>query len=109
LLNRLILEAFSKLSAAQVIERLDQAGIANARMNDIQGVWDHAQLAARQRWTKVQTPAGEIPALYPPGIAPGDEPNMGPVPALGQHTDAILSELGLSKARIAEMREAGTV
>jgi crotonobetainyl-CoA:carnitine CoA-transferase CaiB-like acyl-CoA transferase len=57
----------------------------------------------------VQTPAGEIPALYPPGIAPGDKPNMGPVPALGQHTDAILSELGLSEARIAEMREAGTV
>jgi crotonobetainyl-CoA:carnitine CoA-transferase CaiB-like acyl-CoA transferase len=104
-----ILEAFASLSAAQVIGRLDDAGIANARMNDMRGVWNHEQLIARQRWTKVSTPAGEIPALYPPGVAPADEPTMGPVPALGQHTDAILRELGLNDSLIEEMRVAGAV
>jgi itaconate CoA-transferase len=108
-LARLILEAFATLSAAQVIERLDEAGIANARMNDMQGVWNHEQLLARKRWTKVQTPAGEIPALYPPGVTPAEEPNMGAVPALGQHTDSILHELGLSDVQIREMHEAGAV
>ena len=92
-----------------MIERLDEAGIANARMNDMQGVWNHEQLLARKRWTKVQTPAGEIPALYPPGVTPAEEPNMGAVPALGQHTDSILHELGLSDVQIREMHEAGAV
>jgi crotonobetainyl-CoA:carnitine CoA-transferase CaiB-like acyl-CoA transferase len=67
-LAQIILAAFSTLTAAQVIERLEAAGIANARMNDMHAVWEHEQLAARRRWTKVQTPAGEIPALYPPGL-----------------------------------------
>ena len=108
-LAQLILEVFSSLSAAQVIERLDEAGIANARMNDMQAVWNHEQLVARQRWTTVQTPAGEIPALFPPGVAPSEEPCMGPVPALGQHSDAILRELGFSDAQIEDMRQAGAV
>lgn len=108
-LARLILEAFSGLSAAQVIERLDEAGIANARMNDMQAVWNHEQLVARQRWTTVQTPAGEIPALYPPGVAPSEESRMGAVPALGQHSEAILRELGFSSIQIGEMRAVGAI
>ncbi|RDK03620.1 CaiB/BaiF CoA transferase family protein [Paraburkholderia lacunae] len=108
-LTELILAAFSSLSAAQVIERLDAAGIANARMNDMQAVWDHEQLAARGRWTKVQTPAGEIPALYPPGVAPSEAPFMGGVPALGQHAESILHELGFDDSQIHAMRELGTI
>jgi itaconate CoA-transferase len=92
-----------------VIERLDEAGIANARMNDMQAVWNHEQLVARQRWTTVQTPAGEIPALYPPGVAASEEPRMGAVPALGQHSEAILRELGFSDAQIGDLRELGAV
>jgi crotonobetainyl-CoA:carnitine CoA-transferase CaiB-like acyl-CoA transferase len=108
-LARLILDAFASLSAAQVIERLDEAGIANARMNDMQAVWTHEQLVARQRWTTVQTPAGEIPALYPPGVAPSEEPRMGAVPALGQHSEAILQELGFSSTQIEDMHAAGAI
>jgi itaconate CoA-transferase len=108
-LSELILAAFSSLSAAQVIERLEAAGIANARMNDMQAVWEHEQLAARMRWTKVQTPAGEIPALYPPGVDPSEEPLMGSVPALGQHSESILHELGFDDSQIHAMRELGAI
>ncbi|GAB3626885.1 CoA-transferase [Pandoraea terrae] len=108
-LTRLILEAFAGMTAAQVIERLEEASIANAHMNDMQAVWNHEQLSARKRWTTVQSPAGEIPALYPPGVAPSDDALMGAVPALGQHTNAILRELGFSESRIAEMHGSGAI
>src|SRR5512133_3152173 len=66
-LKVLILAAFGKLSTGQVLARLDQAQIANARMNDMAGLWAHPQLKARDRWVKVGSPAGNIPALLPPG------------------------------------------
>ncbi|QCP53695.1 CoA transferase [Trinickia violacea] len=108
-LGHLIDQAFSSLTARQVIERLDEASIANAQMNDMQAVWAHEQLAARKRWTRVATPAGEIPALYPPGLGHEDGPRMDPVPALGQHTDAILQELGYSEAHIHDLHQTGAV
>ena len=103
-LTRVIVDAFASLSAAQVIERLEEAGIANARMNDMHDVWQHEQLEARRRWTRVETPAGAIPALFPPGFASSDEPRMDAVPALGQHTEAILRELGLDGGAIDRLR-----
>ncbi len=80
------------LSTHEVVARLDRARIANARINDVAGLWAHPQLIARNRWTEVETPIGGIPALLPPGM---DEARMGAVPALGEHTDAILAELGM--------------
>ena len=65
-------------------------------------VWEHAQLKARERWTEVETPAGKVPALLPPGQEEGVR--MDPVPALGEHSDAILLELGLEDAEIAQLR-----
>ena len=85
---------FSKLSAAQVIERLDKAAIANASVNDMQGVWKHPQLKARGRWTEVDTPAGRVPALLPPGTG---EARMDKVPEVGEHNEAILRELGIER------------
>ncbi|AOJ91397.1 CoA-transferase [Burkholderia sp. MSMB0856] len=108
-LASVIVRAFSTLTAADVIDRLEQAGIANARMNDMHGVWAHEQLAARHRWTRVDTPAGEIPALLPPGVAPSDEPRMDPVPALGQHTDGVLRELGYADEQIHTLHASGAV
>ncbi|NLP65792.1 CaiB/BaiF CoA transferase family protein [Paraburkholderia sacchari] len=108
-LAKLIETAFGALTAGDVIERLEEAKIANAHINDMHAVWEHAQLAARERWTRVDTPAGEIPALLPPGATRTDNPRMDPVPALGQHTDAILQELGYDEARIRTLRESGTV
>lgn len=72
-------------------------------------VWAHPQLQARRRWTEVATPGGPIPALRPPGLPDGCEPRMNPVPALGEHTEAILRELGHDDAAIGWLREAGVV
>ena len=99
-LRGIIGDVFRPLTAAQVIERLDAAGIANARMNDMREVRAHAQLAARRRWVDVETPAGKVPALVPPGLAPSPPPRMDPVPALGAQTHAILRELGYDDAAI---------
>jgi itaconate CoA-transferase len=109
LLRSMIVEAFSQMTADQVIDRLQDAQIANAHMNDMHDLWKHPQLAARRRWTEVQTPAGTVPALLPPGMADAFPARMDPVPALGQHTDAILAELGWSAADVADLRNAGAV
>ncbi len=95
-LRALILDVFAGLTAEQVVERLDEARIANARMNDMADLWTHPQLRARNRWVDVRSPAGRLPALLPPGIASADQAVMGDVPALGQHTQSILKELGLA-------------
>ena len=72
-------------------------------------VWQHPQLAARQRWTEVATPAGPIPALLPPGTVDAYMPRMDAVPALGQHTDAILGELGWDAAAISRLRQLAAI
>ncbi len=102
-LRTIIVEVFRPLTAAQVIDRLDAAGIANARMNDMREVRAHPQLAARRRWVDVDTPAGSVPALVPPGLPPAPPPRMDPVPALGAQTSAILRELGYDDAAIEQL------
>lgn len=101
----LIEAAFAKLSAAEVIERLEAAGIANAQVNTMADLWAHPQLAARQRWTEVRTPAGPVPALLPPGAADGAQVRMDPIPAVGQHSIAILRELGLNPDDIEQLKK----
>src|SRR5665647_2792819 len=95
-LNAEIARAFSTVTAADAIDRLEAAGIANARLRDLAGLVDHEQLAARNRWREVESPVGPIKALVPPATLDGDEPVMGPIPAPGQHTEQILAELGLT-------------
>jgi itaconate CoA-transferase len=106
-LRRIIVETFAPLTAAQVIARLEQARIANARANDMLEVWEHPQLQARDRWRRVDTPKGAVPALLPPGSWDDGDPRMDPVPALGAHTDSILAELGFDTGQIAELRSTG--
>jgi itaconate CoA-transferase len=103
-LDDVIHVALASLTAEQVVARLDAAGIANARINDVADVWQHPQLAARARWTEVGTPKGPVPALKPPAGLDGVEPRMDPVPALGEHTEAVLLELGYSAESIAGLR-----
>jgi crotonobetainyl-CoA:carnitine CoA-transferase CaiB-like acyl-CoA transferase len=95
-LRVIIEQTFAALTADQVGQLLDQAQIANARMNDMAGVWAHPQLHARQRLTTIGSPAGPLPAFWPPASQSGFEPHMGPVPAVGEHNEAILRELGMS-------------
>ncbi len=108
-LHAIVVDAFAALTAEQVVARLNEAGIANANMNTMADVWAHPQLQARARWTEVDTPAGAIPALLPPGMSRTDGPRLDPVPALGAHTDAILSELGYARAEIERLRQEGAL
>lgn len=108
-LEVIILQVFGKLTAAQVVERLDGAQIANARVNTMEEVWAHPQLAARRRWVEVDSPVGAIPALKPPGVTEAFDYRMDRIPALGEHSDAILRELGYAEGEIEALRASGSV
>ncbi|HAK92901.1 MULTISPECIES: CaiB/BaiF CoA-transferase family protein [Massilia] len=103
-LRAIIVDVFAQLTAEQVVARLDEAQIANAHMNDMHDLWRHPQLAARGRWVDVGIPDGAIPALLPPAVPNTWQARMDPVPALGEHTEAILSGLGYASADIAALR-----
>jgi crotonobetainyl-CoA:carnitine CoA-transferase CaiB-like acyl-CoA transferase len=105
----LIEAVFSAMNAEQVVERLDAAGIANARLNSPEEVWNHTQLKARNRWREVDSPAGVIPAVLPPASFTGVEPRMDPIPRIGEHTAAILAELGYGAERIERLKGEGAV
>ncbi len=108
-LKAIILQTFGSMTTAQVSSRLDEAQIANARMNDMAGLWAHPQLKARDRWRDVATPAGTIPALLPPGRINSFDYRMDAVPAVGQHSQAILRELGKDEAAIRAMQQSGAI
>ncbi len=108
-LHALITQQFAALTAAQVIERLEDAQIANARLNTMADLWAHEQLRARGRFAEVASPVGAMPALRPPALPEAFEPVMGAIPAVGQHTDRILAELGYAEGEIAALRAAGAV
>jgi len=108
-LKQIIDGVFGRLRAEEVIQRLEAAQIANAHVNDMHDVWRHPQLAARQRWAEVDTEVGPIAALLPPGLPNAYPARMDPIPALGEHTDAILGELGYAQAEVARLRESGAV
>lgn len=108
-LAAIIDDVFSQLDATALVARLDQAEIANARVNDMAALWRHPQLQARDRWRTIASPAGPLPALLPPGMSAVDEPRMDAVPALGEHTRAILAECGLSDAEVNQLQTEGAI
>jgi len=93
----------------QIQEIADNAGIGNSRLNRPSEVLDHPHLLARDRWRSVATPTGPAQALLPPPVIAGYTPPMGAIPGLGEHTDAVLAELGLSEREIAALRELGAI
>ena len=108
-LRGLIVSAFAALSTDLVEQRLEEAQIANARMNDMAGLWAHPQLKSRERWRDVGSPVGMLPALLPPGRNSAFDYRMDPIPKVGEHTDAILQELGLSKEAVQALRTAQAI
>jgi itaconate CoA-transferase len=103
-LRALISEAFSELTRDEIANRLELAHIANAEMRTMQGFMAHPQLAARDRWREVNSPLGPLPALLPPATMSGVEAAMEPIPALGQHTELVLAEIGYERSQIEELR-----
>jgi len=96
-IEKIIEAKFDQFSTSETIERLERAGIANASVNNVPDVIKHPQLAARERWAEVASPSGPIPALVPPYNLASVSPQMGKIPALGEHTDEVLAELGMAK------------
>ena len=108
-LSKLIADVFSKHTASEVAELLERAGIANAQVRTMAEVWSHPQLKTRDRWREVDTSVGPIPALLPPGSWQHSAPRMDAVPALGQHTAAILATQGYSAEQITGLRDSGVI
>ncbi|PRA60348.1 CoA transferase [Pseudomonas sp. MYb187] len=108
-LRQIIVGAFDRLGTAEVIARLDAAPIANAKVNDMQAVWQHPQLQARQRWVQVGSPNGNLPALLPPAANSAFTPRMDPIPSLGEHNETILAELGYSHGAIDDLKAEGAI
>jgi itaconate CoA-transferase len=101
-LRVIIEEALRSVPPDELVSLLDEAGIANARLRTPEEFAAHPQLEARDRWREVDSPGGPLRALLPPVSVPGREPAMGAVPALGQHTAAVLAELGMTPGCPAE-------
>ena len=108
-MHREIEQVFGALTSEEIVRRLESADIANARLNDMDGFWRHPQLVARKRWVKVGSPAGEIDALKPPFNLSGFDARMEAIPALGEHTRPILTELGYTAAEIDELAAASVI
>jgi itaconate CoA-transferase len=109
ILNEAIGSWCAQHDLAHIQKTADNAGIGNSRYNVPSEVVAHPQLAARDRWRQVGTPKGEISALLPPPVISGYEPAMGPVPGLGEHTDAVLAELGYGDDAIAGLHTHGAI
>jgi itaconate CoA-transferase len=108
-LTALIEARFAVMTVAEVEALLDSADIANAPISSMADVWAHPQLAARDRWRTIMTPAGPVAALRPPATLSSAPPVMGEVPAVGAHSEAILTELGYDVEAAARLRSAGTI
>jgi len=108
-LTAIIESVFTHLTSAEAIERLVAADIANARVNRVQDFLEHPQLAARDCWREIDSPSGPLHTLRPPVRIDGYDVAMGPVPALGQHTQSVLEELEFDNATIDSWKQAGIV
>lgn len=108
-LDEIIHQVFATMNVAELTQRLEQAGIANGHLNTMHDLWQHPQLQARQRWAHVDSPVGSLPALLPPGVHSSFEYRMDPIPALGEHSESILQQLGYHADDIAQLRDRAVI
>ncbi len=108
-LDKRIARRFAELDAPAAVDLLDRAGVAHARLNTMAEFLNHPDLSKGDRWRQITTPGGPVRALTPPVRLGPFQPQMGPVPAVGQHTDTILAELGFDPHQIAQFHTTGTV
>jgi itaconate CoA-transferase len=100
---------FARFTEEEAIERLEEAGVANARMRTVRDFLDHPQLEARSRWREVESPMGPLWALLPPGIPADVEPVMAPIPEVGEHKEKILAELRHEEPASASLEHLGSL
>ena len=108
-MHEAIERVFSGLRSEEVVRRLEQADIANARLNSMEEFWAHPQLQARDRWVSVGSPAGALQMLKPAFNLDGMTPRLEAIPSVGQHSRTILSELGYSADEIARLGADGVI
>lgn len=108
-LQTIIEAVFADFTGAQCDELLETAKVAHSRQRDMTEIADHPQLVERDRWQDVGSPVGPIPMLLPPVGMSGVEPRMDPIPDVGDHTDTILGDLGISPEKVAELHREGAV
>ncbi|MFI6878878.1 CaiB/BaiF CoA transferase family protein [Streptomyces sp. NPDC050400] len=108
-LNAIVAARFRELTAADAVKLLDEAKVANARLNSVAEFWDHPVLAGRDRWRDVGTPGGTVRALLPPATPGGLTPRMDPVPAVGEHTESVLRSLGYDTDALAALHAGGAL
>jgi itaconate CoA-transferase len=101
--------AMKPLDTDETLQRLDAAQIANGSFNSVLDLLDHPQLGQTGRWTEIATPGGPVRALTPPTVSDGYDALMGAVPDVGEHTEALLGELGFDNSTVAAWRSAGTI
>lgn len=99
-LEALLRSAFCRWTTQEAAARLEAADVAHGELRSVQGLLEHPQLAARDRWRAVASPVGSLLALLPPFSLPEEEPILGPVPRLGEHTEAVLREIGLTPEEV---------
>ncbi|WP_327247210.1 CaiB/BaiF CoA transferase family protein [Streptomyces sp. NBC_01320] len=108
--DAVVAEVLATLTTQEALAELDAAGVACARLNTVADVAAHPQLAARDRWREVESPVGPLRAMLPPITLPGGaEPRMGAVPALGEHTEALLRAAGMTDEQTSELRRDGVI
>jgi crotonobetainyl-CoA:carnitine CoA-transferase CaiB-like acyl-CoA transferase len=107
--NTEIRAVFDEVPAGEIIRRLEAAQIANARLNTVEQFIEHPQLAGRDAWREIASPVGPIRALVPPVRMEDVEPAMGAIPGVGEHRDAILTELGFDRATIERWKTEGII
>lgn len=108
-LRTIIEEVFSTLTGSDCDELLEAAAVAHSRQRDVSEIPDHPQLVERNRWRDVDSPAGPVSMVMPPVTMSGVEPRLDPIPALGQHTESILGELGWDGEAIERLRADGVI
>jgi crotonobetainyl-CoA:carnitine CoA-transferase CaiB-like acyl-CoA transferase len=108
-LKSIIDEVFQELKASEIIDRLEDAKIANASLNSARAFFDHPQLKSRNRWREVETPKGPIRMLIPPVTMEDADFVMNPIPAIGEHSESILKELGYNSETIERFKQSGTI
>jgi itaconate CoA-transferase len=108
-MNAEIDRVLGELTTGEAMARLDAAQIASARINTVEQFIDHPQLAGRHAWRQVDSPAGPVRALVPPVRMEDVEPMMGGIPALGQHSESILAELGFEAPTIERWKQEGVI